>query len=176
MAILSLSKRNAPTGRRARWHPFCLDTTPMVDLAFVLLTFFMISVRPFVLQLTMPAKYNRDITYCGSGRHPGGIVTIILGANHQLHYYAGLNSPLDLSVAVPELRTTNFSSCGIRQLLLTWHSQMPKLVILIKPSPQATYRDMVDILDEMIITDQSRYALTALGAADRQLLRATGRR
>jgi hypothetical protein len=43
-------------------------------------------------------------------------------------------------------------------------------VVLIKSGPKAKYSDMVDILDEMNITDQRKYALTDLTAADRQLL------
>ncbi|RZK16023.1 MAG: biopolymer transporter ExbD [Hymenobacter sp.] len=173
MATLSTSR--VSTRVRMHWHRFRLDMTPMVDVAFLLLTFFMLSTQPHVLQLQMPAARDaHEYSNCGELHHPD-MVTLILGTNHQLHYYTGLNSPLDLSIVTPALHTTNFSAQGIRKLLLTWRSNLSRPTILIKPGPQATYRDMVDILDEMIITDQSRYALTDLSAADRQLLQASGR-
>jgi biopolymer transport protein ExbD len=168
MATLSTSR--ASNRVRTHWQRFRLDMTPLVDVAFLLLTFFMVATRPLVLQLQMLAKRGAyEDSNCGGWRR-GGVVTIILGGNHQLHYYAGLNRPLDSTVAVPELHTTSFSAHGIRQQLLAWRSEIPRLIILIKPGPQATYRDIVDILDEMNITDQSKYALTDLSAADRQLL------
>jgi hypothetical protein len=42
--------------------------------------------------------------------------------------------------------------------------------VLIKSGPKAKYSDMVDILDEMNITNQTKYALTDLTAADHRLL------
>jgi len=102
-------------------------------------------------------------------------MTIVLGKNHQVHYYFGLNAPADPTVPVPPLRTTDFGPQGIRQTLLAFRRQEPKGVILIKSGSAAVYRDMVDILDEMSITNQGRYALTDLSPADRQLLAASGK-
>jgi len=174
MVTISASTYRHRIRLRTLKHHFRLDMTPMVDIAFLLLTFFMISTRPHILQLQMPvARSAYEYSNCGGVRHSDG-VTLILGANHRLHYYTGLNSSLDSSISIPELHTTDFSSHGIRKLLLTWQSNLFRPIILIKPGPQATYRDMVDILDEMNITNQGRYALTDLSPADRQLLLANG--
>jgi biopolymer transport protein ExbD len=176
MATLSASTYRARAQRRTSEQHSRLDMTPMVYLAFVLLTFFMVTARPPVLQLTMPSVDNPANAQWGClGGGMSGAMTIILGQKHQVHYYLGLNSPLDPSEPVPELASTDFSAQGIRQVLLAQRSQSPKLVVLIKPSPRATYRDMVDILDEMNITDQKRYALTNLSADDRELLLANGK-
>ncbi|MFD1873928.1 biopolymer transporter ExbD [Hymenobacter bucti] len=163
---------------RTSWHRFHLDMTPMVGLAFLLLTFFLLHAgvaKPRILPLTMPVADKSD-TYGIGICLLSETMTIILGDNHQLHYYHGMNNPLDPSVPTPELRTTDFSALGIRQMLLVRRSQQPEPVILIKPAPGATYKDMVDILDEMNITSQKKYALVPLGAADRQLLLANGQR
>lgn len=174
MAILSTSGDS--TRVRKHWQRFRLDMTPLVDVAFLLLTFFMVATQPHVLQLQMPAARGaHEYSNCGELRHPD-MVTLILGTNHQLHYYTKLNSPLDASTATLALHTTDFSAHGIRKLLLVWRSSLIRPVILIKPGPQATYRDLVEILDEMSITDQIRYALTDLSADDRQLLAASGKR
>ncbi len=171
--MAALEPTASKTGKkpRARKRSFRLDMTPMVDLAFLLLTFFMLTTtfaKPNVMQLTMPVKpeNEEERTTITSSQ----AMTIILGQAHKVYYYLGLNAPGDPSVPVPELHTTDLGPKGIRQVLLTQDIQKPNLVVLIKTTPRATYSDMVDILDEMNITNHKRYALTDLPAADRQLL------
>ena len=174
MAAIQQPAPQADKKPRARKHSFHLDMTPMVDLAFLLLTFFMLTTtfaKPRVMELNMPAPDKKQPTLVANKR----AMTIVLGKNHQVHYYFGLNAPADPTVAVPSLHTADFGPQGIRQALLAFRRQEPKGVILIKSGSAAVYRDMVDFLDEMSITDQSRYALTDLSAADRQLLEADGK-
>lgn len=171
MAAIEPAAPKAGKKPRARKHSFRLDMTPMVDLAFLLLTFFMLTTtfaKPYVMQLQMPAKpqLGDQITPLKASK----AMTVILGSGHQAYYYFGLARPDDPSVPVPTLHTTNFGPKGIRQALLARGRQQPEPVVLIKMGPKAKYSDMVDILDEMNITDQKKYALTDLTAADRQLL------
>ena len=158
------------TRRRAKKMSTKIDMTPMVDLAFLLLTFFMLTTtfaKPYVMKLAMPVKSNegeRDVV------GEGAALTIILGKNHQVHYYFGLNTPQDKTVPVPELKTTNFAANGIRSVLLARHQQRPPLVVLIKPSADSKYQDLVDILDEMSITEQKKYSLVDITPDDKALL------
>ena len=168
--MAAIEQPTSKTGKkpRARKRGFHLDMTPMVDLAFLLLTFFMLTTtfaKPRVMELTMPVK---DPTHQAETA-ASSAMTIVLDKNHQVRYYFGLNRPGDPSVPVPTLHTTNFGPHGIRQALLARQRQSP-IVVLIKPSPAAKYQDMVDILGEMSITNQKKYAITELSAADRQLL------
>ena len=174
MAAIQQPAPKAGKKPRARKHGFQLDMTPMVDLAFLLLTFFMLTTtfaKPRVMQLSMPVPDKKEPSLVASKR----AMTIVLGKKHQVHYYFGLYAPADPSVAVPTLHTADFGPQGIRQALLTFRRQEPKGVVLIKSDAHAVYRDMVDILDEMNITDQQKYALTDLSATDRQLLEANGK-
>jgi hypothetical protein len=45
------------------------------------------------------------------------------------------------------------------------------LMIVIKPSDESTYRDVVDALDEMTINDIKRYALVDISDVEAQLLK-----
>ena len=176
MAAIEPSAPKAGKKPRARKHNFRLDMTPMVDLAFLLLTFFMLTTtfaKPNVMQLTMPVKPELDEENPVRESHA---LTIILGQAHKVYYYFGLARPSDPSVPVPTLHTTNFGPKGIRQVLPARSRQQPAPIVLIKAGPRAKYQDMVDALDEMNITGQKKYALTDLTAADRQLLPAAEQR
>ncbi|GAB2854097.1 ExbD/TolR family protein [Hymenobacter ruber] len=146
-----------------------IDMTPMVDLAFLLLTFFMLTTtfaRPYAMDLKMPVK-SPDKTPVALSK----AMTIILGKNHRVHYFFGLNAPQDKSAAVPELKTTSFAPDGLRPVLLARMRQQPDLVVLIKPSADSKYQDMIDVLDEMNITHQQKYALVKITQDDLTLLK-----
>ena len=101
-------------------------------------------------------------------------MTIILGPNHQVYYYFGLNAPDDPSIPVPPVYATNFGLHGIRAVLLGLKQQELIPVVFIKSTSQARYRDLINILDELNITSWKKYALVALPASDSKLLQQAG--
>ena len=158
--------------KRAKKMSTKIDMTPMVDLAFLLLTFFMLTTtfaKPNVMQLTMPVK--KDDKTEDTKIKNSQAMTIILGKDNKAYYYFGMNTPNDKTVPKPELKVTNFSADGIRKVILTRKSQQPEPIILIKPSDEAKYRNMVDILDEMNITNQKKYALVKISKDDLDLIK-----
>ena len=158
-----------PGKRRAKKMSTRIDMTPMVDLAFLLLTFFMLTTtiaKPTAMDLQMPVK-GIDQTPVAMSR----AMTIILGRNHRVHYFFGLNAPQDKTAPVPVLKTTSFAADGLRPALLARMRHEPGLVVLIKPSADSKYQDMIDVLDEMNITNQQKYALVKITPDDLTLLK-----
>lgn len=156
--------------RRAKKMSTRIDMTPMVDLAFLLLTFFMLTTtfaKPYTLELQMPVDKGEKTSVSLKKA-----LTIILGKGHQVHYFFGLNAPKDPTVPAAELKITTFAADGIREVLRR-HQQQPEMVVLIKPSADSKYQDMVDILDEMSITHQTQYALVKITQEDLTLLNTT---
>ena len=142
--------------------------TPMVDLAFLLLTFFMLTTtfnKPQTMEINMPVK-NKENPKDDTPVKASEALTIILGKNDKVYYYQGLND----GQTQPDLKTTDFSDKGIREVLLDLNARIPKLTVLIKPVKTARYKNVVDILDEMNITNTRRYALVEISPIDSKLM------
>ncbi|MBD2713875.1 biopolymer transporter ExbD [Microvirga sp. STR05] len=157
--------------KRAKKMSTKIDMTPMVDLAFLLLTFFMLTTtfnKPNVMQLTMPVKEKNPEDQ--SQIKASDAFTIVMGEANKLYYYEGLLAD-DVK---PELKLSDYSADGIRKVLLARQRQNPKTVVLIKPDDKSNYQNMVDILDEMNITDQKKYALVDISKADLELIKSSG--
>lgn len=154
--------------RRSGIRP--LDTTSLVGMSLVLAVLLLLtakSVKQTVLQLTMPSRSNREEIRKIPARDG---LTLLLGRQHQIHYYRGGF----YSEQLPKLQTIRSGGKRLRRILLEARSENPRLVVLIKPGPGAKYRDLVDALDEMNITDQRKYAVVDLHKLDYALLRQNG--
>jgi biopolymer transport protein ExbD len=153
---------------RAKKQSTKIDMTPMVDLAFLLLTFFILATtlsKPKTMELVMPEKPKpEDIPPKVNERK---VMTILLAKNNQIVWYTGITDP--------KAEKTDFSAKGIRKILIEKAAEIGKgFVVLIKPSDASTYKNVVDILDEMSISNTRSYALVDITPADKDLLRAQG--
>jgi biopolymer transport protein ExbD len=167
--IPSMNRRK---GSRASVSRLIPDMTSMVGLGFLLVTFFVMAgnfVKSSAMAITMPVKPKDGYmdNLCG-GIRASAVTTLLLGKNHQVHYYHGLNDGYEKQ---PELCTTTFDQAGLRQVLLELQQSEPYAVVLIKPTADAKYKDMVDVLDEMAITNTRKYALVDIAPEDKNLLR-----
>lgn len=157
--------------KRAKKMSTKIDMTPMVDLAFLLLTFFMLTTtfnKPNVMQVTMPVKPKPNDPPVEI--RSSDAMTVILGEANKVYYYEGLLAD-DVK---PELKLTNYGANGIRKVLLDRQRANPKTVVLIKPARKSVYKNMVDILDEMNISNQKKYALVDISPADTVLISKSG--
>lgn len=157
--------------KRAKKMSTKIDMTPMVDLAFLLLTFFMLTTtfsKPTVMEVAMPVKPKADDPEPPAIKESNAL-TLLLGEDNKLYYYDGLLS----STQKPELKLSNYGADGIRKVLLQRNTN-PDLVVLIKPDDKSNYKNMVDILDEMNITSTKKYALVDIAKPDQELIQSSG--
>jgi len=140
-----------------------VDMTPMVDLGFLLITFFMFTTtfsKPNVMDLGLPAKPKPTdpIPEPTEIKLPNSI-SIIIGKDNRVFYHqqdqAGLNDQT--------LMETKFDRDGITKVIEQAKANAidkDKFTVIIKPTDDAVYKNFVDILDEMAITKNERYGVT----------------
>ena len=149
-----------------------VDLTPMVDLGFLLVTFFMLTTtfsKPQTMEINMPVK-PKDVEIEKTDQpavKASNALTIIVGAENKVFWYMGIPNK-ETEENLPVL--SNFSQDGIRKVLLNSVATHKDLVVLIKPSDEANYKNVVDILDEMNICNVKRYALVDITPVDVELI------
>jgi biopolymer transport protein ExbD len=135
-----------------------VDLTAMVDLAFLLITFFMLTTslnKPQSMNLALPDKEKDKEPTKDMKVDERRTLTIILGENNKLQWFHGL---LATPLAGPKGDT--YGKDGIRKEVLKLVKEVPQLtgdpkkglIVIIKPTKKSTYRNLVDILDEMAIS------------------------
>ncbi|MBS1743763.1 MAG: biopolymer transporter ExbD [Bacteroidetes bacterium] len=122
-----------------------VDLTPMVDLGFLLITFFV-----FTSALSTPQTMSMIEPKDGTTKPTGAssAMTIIVGANHQLYYYYGME---EVEIKYGSIYPADFKN--IRNLILDMKMKTAasKLMYIIKASDRASFGDAVNIIDEMTI-------------------------
>lgn len=163
-----------------------IDLTPMVDLGFLLITFFMYTTtlqKPKTMEINMPYKDENMKEDEQSKVKESTAMTILLSKNHRIYYYEGIGSD---PTKPPELQVTYFKpKGGIRDAIMAKEKKVDELkrsgalaakdqaTILIKPDSTSTYEDLVNILDEMSINDVRVYAIVDITDVDRDFIKAT---
>jgi biopolymer transport protein ExbD len=139
-----------------------IDMTPMVDLAFLLLTFFILTTtfnKPKTMEVNMPDKVDDETQQTKINEKD--ILNLVLAENDKIFWWIGLEPPVN---------TTNYSKDGVRKVLLEQTRANPKMMVLIKPKDESRYENMVNILDEMDITDIKRYAIVEYSNDDKAII------
>lgn len=146
-----------------------VDLTPMVDLGFLLITFFIFTTtmsQPTAMKLFLPKDADKPEDQ--NKAKESGVITILLGKDDNVFYYEG-----QLDNSASNFKSSTFKE--IRNVLLDKKTRTPEkdLVVVLKPSEECTYRNVVDILDEMSINVLKRYALVDISTLETQLVKAS---
>ncbi|MDE3236186.1 MAG: biopolymer transporter ExbD [Bacteroidota bacterium] len=152
-----------------------VDLTPMVDLGFLLITFFIFTTtmsQPTAFKLFLPKDADKPEDQ--NKAKESGALTILLGKDNHVFYYEGI---LDNSNASSKFKSANFGNGedGIRNVILQKKLTTPDkdFVVVIKPNEECTYKNVVDILDEMSINMVKKYALVDISEVENQLVKVT---
>lgn len=161
-----------------------IDFTPMVDLGFLLITFFMLTTtlaKPQIMALVMPDKdiKKEDVEPVKESK----VLTLLLGANDKIYYYEGITNPT--------LDSTDYSAEGLRKTILSkmdkvkgqwgeedyedFKTKEPKkgsfINVLIKPTKEARYKNLVDVLDEMSVTKVRYYVILDISEQEEKFIK-----
>jgi biopolymer transport protein ExbD len=178
--------------KRAKKSSTHVDMTPMVDLAFLLLTFFVLTStfsKPKVLRMIFPEKLDEKTKDQKAPEVKDGI-TLLLTGNDKIYYYR----------PTTELIPIDYTRNGLRKVLIDYNADMlsklqdiqkrmnklddkdtaarrklddeviqvqtaSKQIVLVKNDEGATYRNMIDVMDEFMITQIAKYFVIDEGMA-----------
>ena len=149
-----------------------IDLTPMVDLGFLLITFFMFTTtlaKPKTMEINMPYK-DENLTEEEKNKLKASVaMTVLLSKDHRVYYYEGIG---DNPEQAPDMKVTGFKvKDGIRDAIIAKKkivdglkrsgalTAKDEMTVLIKPDTTSTYSDLVNMLDEMSINDVKVYAI-----------------
>jgi biopolymer transport protein ExbD len=168
MAELNSTPEKSGNKPRAKKPNLKVDLTAMVDLAFLLITFFMLTTtlsKPKAMEVNMPV-----------GDEPGPVaesrtMTICLGKNNQAMYYLGTADKPILAATL-----TNYSNSGLRKAIFETRKYVKQttgksMIVIIKPAQSSIYENLVNTLDEMKITDVQQFAIADIAPKDISMLK-----
>ena len=162
MAEVQVQDKGNKGGKvRSKKQSTRVDMTPMVDLGFLLITFFMFTTtftKPNIMNLGLPAKPKPGQEVPIPEIDLTNSITFIIAKDNKLFYHqkdaAGLN--------VETLVETTYDREGVEKVIAQAKSRAKKpdfFTVIIKPMEDASFRNFVDILDEMEITGSKRFSI-----------------
>jgi len=151
MAELDTSSGGGKKGGKVRTKKQAtkVDLTAMVDLAFLLITFFMLTTslsKPAAMEIAKPDKDAKDENRLEL--RESQTMTILLGKDDKIAWYMG-----EAGKSAPTIEGFG----DIRSSLLSNKKKVKEstgrdIVIIVKPTDASTYKNFVDIMDEIAIT------------------------
>ena len=132
-----------------------IDMTPMVDIAFLLLTFFMLTTtmnKPQAMEINLPPGDAKvDVP-------SSNLLTLRVSESGTIYWNIGTDKP------------EKVSSIDLKKVLKEKNSANPKLITLIKVDRKGKYIMMVNIMDELNVADITRFSLAPFDDKDKQLI------
>jgi len=153
--------RNKAGVRRMKRSNLRIDMTPMVDLGFLLISFFIFTTevsKPVVTNLYMP--HDGDSTKIADSKS----LTILLSQHDEIFYYYG--NMIDALKNKQVYKTSYDEMTGLGNVIRQKQIDLQQnkidkkeLIVLIKPAKESLYKNLVNVLDKMLVNDVTRYAI-----------------
>jgi biopolymer transport protein ExbD len=157
-ADVAESKSHSKGKKKKKRAGVRIDMTPMVDVAMLLLTFFMLTTvfnKPQTMELNLPPDETVKVEVAAST-----LLIVRVAPNMEIYWNMG-NEPTALKkVAFRELRP----------LLIEKLRGIPKLITLVQIDREAKYNDMVDIIDELNLANITKFSIAPLKDIDKKLI------
>ena len=144
-----------------------VDMTPMVDLGFLLITFFMFTTnfsKPNVINFSNPPKNTglpTEIDYRNQ-------ITFILGKDSKVFYYQSDKKDLNDK----SLKEVSFDKSEVAKTIESAKANAPRkeiFTVIVKPADDSKYTTLVDMLDELILTKSERYGISEMNDKEKEL-------
>lgn len=165
----------SPLGKsNAKRHAVKIDMTPMVDLGFLLISFFIFTTtltQPTTTKLTMPkADPNTTLDV-----YEPTLFTVIVDREKAFVYEGGFKKAAVQNKLIKtnyNIRTGLGEAIRQKQKALAKEGQKDDLMVVIKPTPSASYQELINVLDEMLINGVKHYAVVDASTAEKDYLAA----
>lgn len=175
MAEVQVQEKGGKEGKvRSKKQSTRVDMTPMVDLGFLLITFFMFTTtfsKPNVMDLGLPAKPKDNQKAPETEIKLSNSISILLGKDNRVFWHqqdqTGLNDAT--------LNETTMDREGLRKVIEQAKNRaadQSKFTVIIKPTDDAVYKNFVDVLDEMAVTKNEQYGVTDIKAWEKPIYEA----
>ena len=157
---------------RSSKRPSKVDLTAMVDLAFLLITFFMLTTtlsKPSAMELSMPEQEGKSMPI-----DENRTMTILVGDHNKTKCFMGSKSETSKNIILGTRELRNELAerkKEVRAYSTAKGKPEQGLIVLIKPDKTSDYGNLVDILDEMAISDVPTYAITNIEKNESALLK-----
>jgi len=150
------------SGGKQKKKPIKIDMTPMVDLNFLLLMFFMFTSsfsKPNVMDLGLPGKDPNPIPFNDIVIDQRNQITFIIGENNRIFYHQ--SNEKDLTDT--GLKETDYNGVNVSKIISNAYEKAPKkeiFTIIVKPTDDANYKNFVDMMDNISISKKERYGIS----------------
>lgn len=141
------------------------DMTPMVDLGFLLISFFMLTTSftiPTIMKFVLPDQG------LGSDLSEQNMLVLILEKDNTIYWHQKNENDLTKNL----IQKTDFDPETLRRLIIEKRGSAKNpdfFTVIIKPTNNCNYRNLVDALDEMLISAQNRYVVDSPSKKERLL-------
>ena len=185
--------------KRAKKHSSKVDMTPMVDLGFLLLTFFVLTTqfsKPKTMEINMPV-IPKDTANRMKIEDETALTLLLTEKKEKIYYYFGKFKP-DANI----IKQTDYSKEGVRkvfrdrnkevieqmktlkekytshQIADTTYKRMAiglkgakeAVFVIVKADEKAKYKNVIDVIDELNVADIGKYALVDISPAEKKIL------
>lgn len=165
-------------GTRSKKLSTRVDMTPMCDVAFLLITFFMLTTtmqRPKTMNLILPKDVDKEEDQ--NKVKESQALTIMLGKENKIYYYEGIGDAVAKDPVNLVKETTFALQGGIGDVISNKFKSViqnsggrDSMVVIIKPTDSASYDNVVTILDDMNIYEVKKYALVDISDNDKKMI------